>query len=67
MTAPPLDPPTLRALGRRWGFDWTDAELEALRPALERALAVLAGLDRLDPGPADPATQYRIEGGPDPC
>lgn len=67
MTAPPLDPATLRALGRRWGFEWTDAELEALRPGLERALGILTELDRLDLGPADPATQYRIEAGPDPC
>lgn len=61
MTAPALDPATLRALGRRHGFEWTDAELEALRPGLERALGVLAELERLDLGASDPATAYRIE------
>lgn len=51
---------TLRALARLQGFEWTDAELEALRPAAEAAVAMLEKLRALPLGSADPTTQYRI-------
>lgn len=51
----------LRALGRRHGFAWSEATLQALRPHLERALEALTALERTDPGPVDPAIQYRLE------
>jgi hypothetical protein len=51
---------TLRAIVRLRGFAWTDDELEAMRPAAEAALAMLATLRALDLGSADPTTQYRI-------
>jgi hypothetical protein len=59
VTAP--DPPTLRALGRRYGLEWSEAELEALRPGLERAAEALAALERIDLGPTDPAVSYRVD------
>ena len=42
------------------GFSWSDAELEALRPGLERALASLEELERLPTGTAEPTIQFRI-------
>ena len=50
----------MRSAMRLAGFDWSDAELEALRPALERAVASLGELERLPLGDAEPTTQYRI-------
>jgi len=50
----------MRSAMRLAGFDWSDAELEALRPALERAVASLSELERLPLGDAEPTTQYRI-------
>ena len=51
---------TIRMLARLQGFEWTDAEIEAIRDAADAALAMLAQLRALDLGPADPTTQYRI-------
>src|SRR5262249_10406881 len=42
------------------GFAWTDAELEAIRPAVQRLLESLGELERLDLGAAEPTTQYRV-------
>lgn len=51
---------TIRALARVHGFEWTDAEIEAIRPLAEASLAMLARLREVDLGPADPTTQFRI-------
>lgn len=56
----PMTIDTLRTLARAHGFEWTDAELEALRPAADAALAMLETLRSLPLGRADPTTQYRI-------
>jgi hypothetical protein len=50
----------VRCLGRAAGFDWSPAEAEALRPALERSLALLRSLDDLPLGDLEPTIQYRI-------
>ena len=42
------------------GFDWSDAELEAIRPALARALELLARLETMPLREVEPATQYRV-------
>ena len=42
------------------GFEWDDAELEALRPLVARSLDLLARLDAVDLGETEPTTQYRI-------
>jgi hypothetical protein len=42
------------------GFAWTDAELEAIRPAVQRLLESLAALERLPLGSVEPTTQYRV-------
>lgn len=60
---PRMTPVTLDALRRSAqlaGFDWSDAELEAVRGAVERALESLARLERLRLGAMEPTTQYRI-------
>jgi len=42
------------------GFDWSEAELEPIRPAVERLLEGLRRLDEADLGDAEPTTQYRV-------
>lgn len=40
------------------GFDWTDAELEAILPAVEGARALLAALEALPLDGVEAATRY---------
>jgi Asp-tRNA(Asn)/Glu-tRNA(Gln) amidotransferase C subunit len=51
---------TLRRVSRLAGFDWSDAELEAIRPAVARALELLARLETLPLASVEPTTQYRM-------
>ena len=51
---------TLKGLTRLAGFEWTDAELEAIRPTMERTLDLLARLEALPLADVEPATQYRM-------
>lgn len=51
---------TLKRLTRLAGFDWADAELEAIRPTLERSVDLLARLETLPLAEVEPATQYRV-------
>ncbi len=55
-----IDLDTLRRMTRLSGFDWSDAELEAIRPALARALELLARLETMPLREIEPATQYRV-------
>jgi len=55
-----IDLATLKHAARLAGFDFTDAELEALRPGLARALDQLARLETLPLAGVEPATQYRM-------
>jgi hypothetical protein len=55
-----IDLDSMRSAARRAGFDWSDVELEAIRPILERTLALLAQLEALRLGDLEPATQYRM-------
>lgn len=50
----------MRQAARAAGFDWSDAELEALRPGLERALETLEALERLPLAGVEPTTVYRV-------
>lgn len=56
----PVDLDTLRACARLAGFEWTDAELEAIRPMVEASLRLLAGLEQLPLGEIEPTTHYRM-------
>ena len=56
----PVDLGALRASARLAGFEWTDAELEAIRPMVEASLRLLAGLEELPLDEVEPTTQYRI-------
>lgn len=58
MTALTLE--ALRHLATLAGFAWSDAELEAIRPEVERALAGLERLEALGLGGAEPTVQYRV-------
>ena len=42
------------------GFDWSDAELEPIRPAVERLLEALARLEQLRLDNVEPTMQYRV-------
>ena len=55
-----FDAETLRHTARVAGFAWSAEELEALRPAVEAALRLLATLEALPLGAVEPTTQYRI-------
>jgi Asp-tRNA(Asn)/Glu-tRNA(Gln) amidotransferase C subunit len=55
-----LDLDTLRHLADLAGFAWSEAELEAIRPDLERALRGLERLEQLPLPSVEPATQYRV-------
>jgi hypothetical protein len=55
-----IDLDTLRCAARLAGFEWSDAELETVRPLVQAALRQLAALDTLPLDEAEPATQYRM-------
>jgi Asp-tRNA(Asn)/Glu-tRNA(Gln) amidotransferase C subunit len=55
-----IDLDSMRSTARLAGFDWSDVELEALRPILERTLALLAQLEALRLSDLEPATQFRM-------
>lgn len=51
---------SLRRTAALGGFTWTDAELEAVRPAVQRLLESLEQLEQLPLGAVEPKTQYRV-------
>jgi len=51
---------SLRRTAALGGFAWTDAELEAIRPAVQGLLESLEQLERLPLGAVEPTTQYRV-------
>lgn len=59
-THEPIDLETMRRVSRAAGFSWSDAELEAIRPAADALLALLAKLDAIELGDVEPTTQYRM-------
>jgi len=52
---------SMRRMAELAGFDWTDAELEAIRPAVEGALHSLEELEQLPLGGVEPPTYYRVD------
>jgi Asp-tRNA(Asn)/Glu-tRNA(Gln) amidotransferase C subunit len=56
----PIDLETLRRMARLAGFAWSDAELEAVRPTLERTFDMLRQLDSLPLAGVEPTTHYRV-------
>jgi hypothetical protein len=60
-----LAPMEIGLEGMKWmaaagGFAWTDAELEPIRPAVERLLDALDRLESLPLEDLEPTTQYRV-------
>ena len=49
---------SLRAAARRAGFEWSDAELQAILPAVEGTRALLATLETLPLAGVETATRY---------
>ena len=56
----PVDLETLRRTARLAGFEWSDAQLEAIRPLVQSILRLLEGLDTLPLDELEPTTQYRM-------
>ena len=52
------DLPSLRRAARLAGFDWTDAELETILPAVDNTRTLLAALDTLALESVEAATRY---------
>ena len=57
---PALTIDAIRTLARLQGFEWTDAEIEAIRPVAEASLVLLERLRAVDLGAADPTIQFRV-------
>jgi hypothetical protein len=57
---PTLTVAAMREIARSQGFEWTDAELEALRPVVERTLTLLEKLETVPPPALDPGIQFRM-------
>ena len=55
-----LDLESLRQAARLAGFDFAAADLEPLRPAIERALQALEQLEALPLASVEPLTHYRV-------
>ena len=51
---------TLRRMAALLGFDWSDDELEALLPVLEKSLEAVERLNELALRDVEPAVQYRM-------
>ena len=56
----PIDLETMRRVAGLAGFEWSDAELEAIRPLVDASLRMLAGLETLPLDEVEPTTQDRI-------
>jgi Asp-tRNA(Asn)/Glu-tRNA(Gln) amidotransferase C subunit len=59
MTIDPIDLDTLRRGAQLAGFDWSDAELQEIRPQVEAALRMLRVLETVEVGGVEPAMLYR--------
>jgi len=55
-----VDVDTLQRAARLAGFDFAVADIEAIRPAVERALQALERLEALPLATVEPVTQYRV-------
>ena len=55
-----VDVDTLQRAAHLAGFDFAAADLEPLRPAIERALQALERLEALPLATVEPVTQYRV-------
>ena len=55
-----IDLETLRRGARLAGFDWSDAELEEIRPQVIAGLRVLQALETAPLGAVEPTTHYRV-------
>jgi hypothetical protein len=54
----PLSLDDMRRIAARAGFAWTDEELQAIAPQVERSLAALRGLDTLPLRDTDLSTLF---------
>jgi Asp-tRNA(Asn)/Glu-tRNA(Gln) amidotransferase C subunit len=50
----------MKRMATAGGFAWSDAELESIRPAVERMLDALERLESVPLGEVEPTTQFRV-------
>ena len=50
----------LRRMAALGGYTWNDEELEAIRPAVDRALTLVEKLESLPLRDVEPSAQYRM-------
>ena len=55
-----VDVATLQRAAALAGFEFTEAQIEALRPGLDRALEQLRQLQMLSMGALEPTTHFRM-------
>jgi hypothetical protein len=55
-----IDVEGMKRMAAAGGFAWTDAELESIRPAVERMLDALGRLESVPLGELEPTTQFRV-------
>lgn len=55
-----VDVETLRRMAHLAGFVFTTTDLEAIRPAVERALEALARLEALPLAEVEPSTRFGV-------
>ena len=55
-----VDVATLQHAAALAGFEFTEAQIEALRPGLDRALEQLRQLQMLSMGALEPTTHFRM-------
>jgi len=56
----PLSLEAMRQIAALNGFQWTDEDLERLRPAVERVMGLVARLEDLSLDAVEPVVQYRV-------
>lgn len=54
-----IDLESLRRTARAAGFEWSDAELEDVRPLAAAVLDAMRALEAADTGDAEPSVLYR--------
>ena len=55
-----MDVETLRRVAQLAGFELSAADLEPIRPAIERALEALARLEALPLGDVEPSSRFGV-------
>jgi hypothetical protein len=56
----PVTVERLKSMARLQGYEWSDAEIDAVLPQVARALALVEKMGALSASDPEPAIQYRL-------